>query len=120
MVVSRFTEKGITAVKQGPSRIDALKKDFQAKGAEIREFYLLMGRYDTMLVVEAPNDETLAQLMPRTRPGRQRSHRNHARFQRERVQETGKLAALTNRQRSLACKILQPVAAESLYTGQAS
>ena len=31
-----------------------------AIGAEIKEFYLAMGQYDLIIVVEAPNDETLA------------------------------------------------------------
>jgi len=31
-------------------------------GAELKEFYLVMGRYDIILVTEAPNDETVAKI----------------------------------------------------------
>ena len=31
-------------------------------GAEIKEFYLVMGRYDMVIVIEAPDDETVAKL----------------------------------------------------------
>jgi len=31
-------------------------------GAEVKEFYSVMGKYDTVLVVEAPDDETIAKL----------------------------------------------------------
>jgi len=29
-------------------------------GAEIKEFYLVMGQYDIVLIVEAPDDRTMA------------------------------------------------------------
>jgi uncharacterized protein with GYD domain len=42
--------------------IDALKKIFSKHGAEIKDFYALLGQYDTLFIVEAPNDETVAKL----------------------------------------------------------
>ena len=58
----RWTEKGIENVKDSPSRLDAAKKAFQAAGAELKEFYLVQGRYDIVIVSEAPDDETVARL----------------------------------------------------------
>lgn len=29
-------------------------------GAQVKEFYSVMGRYDTVFIVEAPDDETIA------------------------------------------------------------
>ena len=58
----RYTEKGIKNVKESPSRLDAAKKAFQAMGAELKEFYLVTGQYDMVIVSEAPNDETVAKL----------------------------------------------------------
>ena len=57
-----YTEQGIRNIKEGPHRLDATKKAFQAAGAEIKAFYLAMGRYDVVLVSEAPDDETVAKL----------------------------------------------------------
>ena len=37
-------------------------KAFQAAGAELKEFYLVMGRYAMVVVAEAPDDETAANL----------------------------------------------------------
>jgi len=31
-------------------------------GAEIKGFYLMMGQYDAVVIVEAPNDETIAKV----------------------------------------------------------
>lgn len=58
----RFTEQGIRTIKESPARLDAAKKAFQAMGAELKQFYLAMGRYDAILIAEAPNDETVAKL----------------------------------------------------------
>ena len=55
-----YTQKGIENVKESPQRLDAAKKAFKEMGAELKEFYLVMGRYDMILVSEAPNDETVA------------------------------------------------------------
>ncbi len=62
IMLNRYTPQGIANVKQSPSRIDALKQTFRAAGAQIKEAYLVMGRYDTVLVFEAPDDETCARL----------------------------------------------------------
>jgi uncharacterized protein with GYD domain len=58
-----FTDRGLGNLKsQGPKRIDAVKKAFKDRGAELKEWYSVMGRYDTVLVVEAPDDETMAKV----------------------------------------------------------
>lgn len=57
-----WTQKGIESVKEGPNRLDEAKKAFQAFGAELKEFYLVTGRYDMVIVGEAPDDETVAKL----------------------------------------------------------
>lgn len=58
----RWTEKGIEKVKESPNRLDAAKKAFQSMGAELKEFYLVMGRYDIIIVSEVPDDETISKL----------------------------------------------------------
>jgi len=55
-----YTQKGIENVKESPKRLDAAKQAFQGLGAELKEFYLVMGRHDIILVMEAPDDETIA------------------------------------------------------------
>jgi uncharacterized protein with GYD domain len=60
LMLFRFTSQGITHIKESPTRVEAAKRTFQALGAEVKEFYCLMGRYDTMFLVEAPDDATLA------------------------------------------------------------
>lgn len=62
ILLVNYTQKGIENVKESPQRLDAAKKAFKELGAELKEFYLVMGRYDIILVTEAPNDETVAKI----------------------------------------------------------
>ena len=63
IILLRWTQQGIADIKNGPARLDAAKKAFQARGAEIKAHYLVMGQYDLVSIVEAPDDETLAKLV---------------------------------------------------------
>jgi len=63
IVLSSWTPQGIGQVKASPARLDAAKQAAQAMGAEITAFYLVMGRYDMVIVAEAPDDETIAKLV---------------------------------------------------------
>jgi uncharacterized protein with GYD domain len=62
ITLARFTKQGIENIKESPDRLDAAKKGFQAMGAEIKEFYLVTGSYDLVVISEAPDDETVAKL----------------------------------------------------------
>lgn len=62
IMLFRFTQKGIEHIKESPARIEAMKQTFRSVGAEVKEFYLVLGQYDTVVIAEAPNDETIAKL----------------------------------------------------------
>ena len=55
-----YTDQGIRNVKDSPKRLDAAKKLLKTLGGEVKDFYLAMGTYDLIIVVEAPNDEAMA------------------------------------------------------------
>lgn len=59
----RWTDQGIRTVKDAPKRVDAAKKAFQAAGGEMKEFYLLMGEYDMLVIAAAPDVETTAKIV---------------------------------------------------------
>ncbi len=58
----RFTQTGIAAVKDSPGRIEAGRRAYRAMGAELKQWYLLMGQYDAVVISEAPDDETAARV----------------------------------------------------------
>ena len=60
LMLVKYTQKGIENIKQSPARLDEAKKASKAVGAQIKEFYLVMGRYDIVIVLEALDAETVA------------------------------------------------------------
>jgi len=56
----RYTQQGISKIKDSPSRLDAAKKAAEAEGGKINSWYLTMGHYDAILISEFPNDEACA------------------------------------------------------------
>jgi uncharacterized protein with GYD domain len=60
IVLFKWTPQGLKELKQSPSRLDAGRKAFESTSLRIKEFYMLMGRYDCLAVAEAPDDATLA------------------------------------------------------------
>ncbi|KPJ66568.1 MAG: GYD family protein [Syntrophobacter sp. DG_60] len=62
IMLLRFTEQGIKNIKESPARVEAAKQAARGMGAEVKEFYAVIGQYDTVVVVEAPDDETVASM----------------------------------------------------------
>ena len=58
-----YTQQGVAKVKESPTRLEEGRKAFAKFGVQIKDTYLLMGRYDLLCVVEAPDDDTLAKAM---------------------------------------------------------
>ena len=58
----RYTQQGAQNIKESPARLEAAKKVFKAMGGELKEWYLVFGQYDAVVVSEGPDDETAAKL----------------------------------------------------------
>lgn len=58
-----YTQQGAARVKDSPKRLDAGRKAFKKFGVEIKDTYLLMGRYDLLCVIEGPDDDTVAKAL---------------------------------------------------------
>ena len=56
-----FTEQGISTVEHSPNRIQAAMELVEEMGGEFQDFYLTMGAYDGVAILEFPDDETLAE-----------------------------------------------------------
>ena len=63
MTLIHYTQQGIQSIKDSPTRLDTAKALFKSMDAEIKSFYLAMGRYDVIVVSEAPDDETATKLV---------------------------------------------------------
>ncbi len=62
IVFFSFTPQGIGRIKESPARVQEAREIFQSMGARVKDFYCVMGMadYDTLLIVEAPDDEAVA------------------------------------------------------------
>ena len=60
--LARWTKEGLEKIKESPARLDAGKKAIESAGGKLKGFYLLMGQYDMAIIVEAPDDATLARI----------------------------------------------------------
>jgi uncharacterized protein with GYD domain len=60
ITLMRWTSQGAKSIKESPSRLDAARKAFQAVGVTLKDFYMVTGRYDMVIISEAPDDVALA------------------------------------------------------------
>ncbi|AZO53436.1 MULTISPECIES: GYD domain-containing protein [unclassified Mesorhizobium] len=60
IVLMNWTEQGAKNVRESPKRLDAARKQLGEMGGSFKAFYLTMGEYDMVAVVEAPDDAILA------------------------------------------------------------
>ena len=58
----RYTQQGISSVKNAPARIDAAKEAYKKAGGELKAIYLTLGQYDLVAIAEMPNDEAVARM----------------------------------------------------------
>ena len=63
IVLGKYTEQGITHIKEGPARVEAARKAIQAAGGRMIAFYLTIGRYDFVLIGEGPNVKATATVL---------------------------------------------------------
>ena len=62
----KYTQQGIGNIKESPARVEAFKQLCQSMGAELKEIYWTMGRYDIVVIVEAPDAKTVQTIVLRT------------------------------------------------------
>ncbi|HEY3179322.1 MAG TPA: GYD domain-containing protein [Casimicrobiaceae bacterium] len=60
ILLSNWTEQGIKNVKDSPKRLDAGRAMAKQHGCELTDFYMTMGPYDMVAVLDAPDDEAAA------------------------------------------------------------
>ena len=63
LTLGNWTEQGIRNVKEGPQRLDAVKKAAEDAGGRLIFFYMTMGQYDFAALLEMPDDDSAARLL---------------------------------------------------------
>lgn len=63
IILGKYTQQGIAKIKDGPARIQDARKAIEAAGGKMIAWYLTMGRYDFMVISEAPDAKAVASLL---------------------------------------------------------
>jgi uncharacterized protein with GYD domain len=62
IMLSTLTEEGAETVKERPERIKEVNREIEALGVKVVSQYAVLGPYDFVNIVEAPDNETIARV----------------------------------------------------------
>ncbi len=62
VLLSSLTPEGRKTVKERPNRISEVNKEIEQYGAKVVSQYIVLGLYDFVTILDAPNNETVARV----------------------------------------------------------
>jgi uncharacterized protein with GYD domain len=62
VLMSTLTDEGRKTVKERPDRIKEVNREIEGMGVRVIGQYAVLGAYDFISIVEAPNNETIARI----------------------------------------------------------
>jgi len=62
IVLSTLTDHGLKTLKENPNRLTEVNAEISRMGATVREQWAVLGQYDFINVIEAPDNETMTRV----------------------------------------------------------
>ena len=62
VMLSNLTETGAQTLKKRPGRLSEVNKEVEGMGAKILAQYAVLGPYDFITIIEAPDNETISRI----------------------------------------------------------
>ncbi|MFP3985403.1 MAG: GYD domain-containing protein [Candidatus Bathyarchaeia archaeon] len=62
ILLSKLTDEGWKTVKERPERIKEVNRELEAMGVKVLQQYAVLGEYDFVNIVEAPDNKTVAKV----------------------------------------------------------
>jgi uncharacterized protein with GYD domain len=62
ILLSTLTDEGAATLKYKPGRLKEVNEELKELGALVKEQYAVLGPYDFVNIVEAPDNETIARV----------------------------------------------------------
>ena len=63
VVLINMTEQGVKTIKDLPGRVKAAREAMERAGGKFVDWYLTMGMYDAVAIVEIPDDDLAAAIL---------------------------------------------------------
>ncbi len=63
VMLAKFTDQGMRNIKDSPKRAEAFRNMCDKVGARAKDIYWTMGRYDIVVIVEAPDEVTMEAIL---------------------------------------------------------
>ena len=67
ILLINWREQGISKIKESSDRYNSFKTSVEKAGGKLVLGYYTLGEYDVVIIIEAPNDETVMSLMLKVR-----------------------------------------------------
>jgi uncharacterized protein with GYD domain len=61
-MISTLTDEGRKTIKKHPERIEEVNREIESMGAKVLAQYAILGQYDFLNILEAPNNEAIAKV----------------------------------------------------------
>jgi uncharacterized protein with GYD domain len=61
-MLSTLTDEGRKTIKKHPERIEEVNREIESMGSKVLAQYAVLGEYDFLNILEAPNNEAIAKL----------------------------------------------------------
>jgi uncharacterized protein with GYD domain len=62
VMLSTLTPEGVQTLKNNPQRLREVNKEVEQLGATVKAQWAVLGRFDFVNVIEAPDEKTMARL----------------------------------------------------------
>ena len=62
VMLTNLTSEGVQTLKNNPSRVQEVNKEVEQLGVKVKEQWAVLGQYDFITVVEAPDEKTMAKV----------------------------------------------------------
>jgi len=62
VLLSKLTDEGWKTIRENPERIKEVNREIEAFGAKVLHQWAVLGQYDFVNIVEAPDNETIAKV----------------------------------------------------------
>ncbi|WP_028574140.1 GYD domain-containing protein [Desulfonatronovibrio hydrogenovorans] len=62
VILSKLTDEGRKTLKKNPGRIMEVNKELEQMGVKVLEQFAVLGQYDFVNIVQAPDNETILKM----------------------------------------------------------